>query len=284
MKVGILMEVGTIQSMKVLQVNETDYTLTMGTTNYQLPREESTEQLSVDQYVDVFIWKDKVTMQLPKLTVGTFEWVSVCKQEGDTLYVDIGTTDPVVISQTDLPALKSVWPTVGDRLYVTLKRNRQDDLFVVPAKERQFAHLISFADNIDLNENVEGIVIRTAREGTVILTEDGYRGFIHHSEREQEPRLGETVKARVIEVKEDGTLNVSLKPLKHERIDDDADKILRYLTENNGEMTYTDRSKPSDIKNTFQMSKSAFKRALGRLMKERKIEQRDGKTYIVHKK
>src|SRR5690625_4677428 len=114
-----------------------------------------------------------------------------------------------------------------------------------------------------------------------MITDNTERGFIHHTEREVEPRLGEYVTGRVIEVKEDGTLNVSLLPLKHERMADDATKILSYLEESAGEMTFTDRSDPEEIRATFHMSKSAFKRALGRLMKEKKIEQRDGKTFLL---
>lgn len=215
------------------------------------------------------------------MEVGTFSWVTVCKKEKNEVFVDIGTSEPVVIPERDLPQLRSVWPNVGDRLYVTVKRNSKGEIFAVPAKERQFSHLINHAENVDLNETIRGTVIRTAREGTVMLTEEGYRGFIHRSEREVEPRLGEEITGRVIEVKEDGTLNVSLKPLKHERIDNDAEVILQYLQNQGGEMDYSDRSDPEQIRSTFKMSKAAFKRALGRLMKERKIEQRDGKTYLI---
>ncbi|MFS8631528.1 MAG: hypothetical protein LOD92_10375 [Bacillales bacterium] len=94
---------------------------------------------------------------------------------------------------------------------------------------------------------------------------------------------GETVSARVIEVKEDGTLNLSLKPLKHKRIDQDSETILRYLLDAGGEMDYSDRSNPEEIQAAFQMSKAAFKRALGRLMKENKVKQIDGKTILINK-
>src|SRR5699024_10001886 len=228
------MDVGTSQTMQVTEIKNNEYELTKGNFRKSLPLSEATEQLAIGAFVEVFILNNKVTMHLPKLTIGLFEWVTVSKIENGTLYVDIGTTEPVMIADNDLPALKGVWPVVGSRLYVTLKSNRQGELFVVPAKERQFAHLINDASEVDLNERISGHVIRAAREGTVILSEHGYRGFIHHSEREQEPRLGELVTARVIEVKDDGTLNMSLKPLRHERMDDDADLILEYLEEHDG--------------------------------------------------
>lgn len=137
------------------------------------------------------------------------------------------------------------------------------------------------AFDIEMNASVSGRVYHTSREGTAIFSEEGYRGFIHHTERESEPRLGELVHGRVIEVKEDGTLNLSLLPLKQDRMADDADKILAALHENDGMIPYGDRSDAQAIQDNFQMSKSAFKRALGRLMKQRKIEQRDGNTYLL---
>src|SRR5699024_12127514 len=82
---------------------------------------------------------------------------------------------------------------------------------------------------------------------------DNIRGFIHESERDIEPRLGETIEGRVIEVKPDGTLNVSLHPLKEDRIESDADIILAYLKINDGKMPYNDKSNPDDIKDVFGM-------------------------------
>jgi len=114
-----------------------------------------------------------------------------------------------------------------------------------------------------------------------MITEEDYRGFIHHTERKQEPRLGQLIQGRVIEVKEDGTLNVSLRPLKQHSMGEDADAILELLEESDGMIPFSDKSDPEDIRGTFNISKAAFKRALGMLMKENKIEQRDGNTYLL---
>src|SRR5690625_527770 len=191
------MEVGTVQTMRVAEANDNHYVMTKGTLKKTLPKAEVTASLSVGEFVEVFVLKNKVTMHIPQLTVGLFEWVTVNKIDNGTILVDIGTSELVKVAETDLPAFKSVWPEEGARLFVTLKSNREGELFVVPAKERQFSHLINDASNVDLNDRIAGYVIRTAREGTVILSEHGYRGFIHHSERGKEPRLGELITARI---------------------------------------------------------------------------------------
>lgn len=68
--------------------------------------------------------------------------------------------------------------------------------------------------------------------GSYLITEDFYIGFVHPSERYQEPRLGEVVEARVIGVRPDGVLNMSLKPRSYEMINDDAAMILTMLQRN----------------------------------------------------
>ena len=76
-------------------------------------------------------------------------------------------------------------------------------------------------------------------------------------------------------------MNGSLLPRKHERLSDDAEQVLAYLQDVGGRMPFGDKSSPDEIKDMFNMSKASFKRALGTLMKERKITQKDGWTEIV---
>ena len=130
------------------------------------------------------------------------------------------------------------------------------------------------------NQNVLARPYRLLPVGTFFLGIDKpYRIFVHESERKAEPRLGQDVQVRIIDVKEDGSMNGSLLPRKHERLSDDAEAILAYLTSVGGKMPFGDKSTPEEINEMFGMSKASFKRALGTLMKARKISQQDGRTY-----
>jgi len=86
---------------------------------------------------------------------------------------------------------------------------------------------------------------------------------------------------RVTYLREDGRLNASLRPPKEAARVEDADRILALLQEHDGKMPYTDATSPEVIQDRFQISKAAFKRALGRLLKEGLIVQRDGWTYLA---
>jgi len=90
------------------------------------------------------------------------------------------------------------------------------------------------------------------------------------------------VNGRVIGIRPDGVLNVSLKPRAHEAISDDAAMIIAFLERApENQMHYTDKSSPEEITQMFGISKGQFKRALGTLMKQRRIEQKEGITKLI---
>ncbi|MEN2466380.1 S1-like domain-containing RNA-binding protein [Ornithinibacillus sp. FSL M8-0202] len=280
------MEIGTIQTMTVDRKIDSGYVLKKDMTEALLHHNETETALEVEQDVNVFLYQDKkgnltATTMLPEVVMDQYGWakvVSVLPNLG--VFVDIGTTKEFLVSKDDLPLFENVWPKEEDMLFVTLGKDRKGRLLAIPATEGVMQREFEHAPESLLNQTVTGRVYHTSREGTTILTTEHYRGFIHHTERKTEPRLGELVEGRVIEVRFDGTLNVSLRPLKQHGMIEDADLILTHLEEHDGVIPFSDKSDPEDIRGTFNISKAAFKRALGKLMKEGKIEQRDGKTYL----
>ena len=88
-------------------------------------------------------------------------------------------------------------------------------------------------------------------------------------------RIGDTLSLRVKKVREDGKLELSMRKTTHLQMEEDARKIMERLEENNGSLDLHDKSSPDVIKAELSMSKAAFKRAIGRLMKEGAIEISD---------
>lgn len=283
-----VLQAGTIHAMTVTEEIEAGFALVKGQDEALLLQESVTKEIAIGDSIDVFIYIDKddnicATMDIPKATFHTYDWADVIEVVPHYgAFVNIGLPREVLLPYDALPEYKSVWPKTGDKLYVTLTLDKQERLLARLGTEDSFDDIYEFAADVELNDEVIGRTIRVDREGTVIITNDTHhRGFIHHTEMTREPRLGEEVTGRVIEVKEDGSINVSLLPLKHERIDTDAEKILTFLRETDGSMPFTDKSNPDDIRTSFQMSKAAFKRALGRLMRERLVNQVDGQTILL---
>jgi len=281
---------GTIQTMNVDSKINSGYILKNSGIEALLQDEETNVELEPGGKVNVFLYSDKrgrwiATLKLPRLHKNTYDWAEV-KEVIPNLgaFVDIGINKEMLVSKDDLPLFESVWPAEGDMLYVTLGEDRKGRLLAIPANEDALMNVFEAASEKLYQQPVTGRVYHTSKEGTAIITEGNHRGFIHHSERKQEPRFGELVNGRVIEIKDDGSINVSLRPLKQYSIGDDAEAILKHLKENDGIIPFHDKSDPEDIRATFQISKAAFKRALGRLMKEGRIEQDSGNTYLKENK
>ena len=275
---------GEVVTLTVLEQQTSKWILTNGEVEIPLNASEVTEPLEVGDRIKVFLFADRrgdlaATTAIPAFAQGEYGWARVLRVTREGAFVDIGTSREVLIMEEDLPALEEVWPAVGDHLFMTLRTDRNGDLFGRLATEEKISELYEGALEDMHNKNILARPYRLLPVGSFLLGVDKpYRIFVHESEREAEPRLGQDVEVRIIDVKEDGSMNGSLLPRKHERITGDAEQILKYLQEVGGKMPFSDKSSPDEIQEMFHMSKAAFKRALGTLMKARKIKQQDGWT------
>ncbi|WP_301108521.1 S1-like domain-containing RNA-binding protein [Sporosarcina sp.] len=239
-----------------------------------------------NETVEVFLYMNRrgeltASGQLPDITNDTFGWAKVIRLEREEgAYVDIGSSFEVLVNRADFPRLKNLWPQPGDQLYMTLRSDPGGNLFGRLVTEERVQDHFTIAEEDMYNLNMKARAYRLLPVGSFFLTEDLYRIFVHETERLQEPRLGEEVELRIIGVRDDGTLNGSLLPRKQDRLQTDGGQILSYLEQSGGKMPFTDKSSPEEIEEMFQMSKGAFKRALGKLMKEGRIEQQDGWTNL----
>ncbi|MBU0443768.1 MULTISPECIES: CvfB family protein [Bacillus] len=261
------------------------YFLTDGEDTVLLHNSEITEDIEDRDEVDVFIYVDHqerlaATMKKPLISFYDYGWVEVTDAVEDMgIFVDVGLSKDALVATEHLPPYKSVWPQKGDRLYCMLKVTSRGRMFAKPAPEDIISELFTDAEEDVMNKDLTGTVYRLIASGSFLITDEGIRAFIHPSERKEEPRLGSRVTGRVIEVKEDGSVNMSLLPRKQDALSVDAEEILTYLRSRNGAMPYGDKSHPDDIRERFHLSKAAFKRALGHLMKNGKVYQEDGWTY-----
>lgn len=131
------------------------------------------------------------------------------------------------------------------------------------------------AQNVKRGDSVTGKVYNVTDEGAFILTDEKYIGLIHKDEQTQPLKIGMAIEGRVTFVRPDGRINLSLRPQKELARVVDAEKILEYIKKRNGAMPYNDSSPPEIIKERFGISKAAFKRALGKLLKEGLVEERE---------
>lgn len=279
------LETGTVLELTVDRETPLGYMLTDGEETILLHKNEATRVLQQDVRVEVFLYSDQksritATMTIPKGLNG-HEWMEVVEVlQGLGVFINIGIAKDALIPEDDLPVFQDVWPKEGDLLLCRVKTDRRGKLIGKLASQDVMLDRSIPAPTDIVNQNVQGTIYRLLKVGSFMITNEGYVGFIHHSERKEEPRLGSIVEGRVIGVKDDGTINVSLLPRKQDAMDDDSKAIMDYLELRGGAMPYSDKSAPEDIKERFLISKAAFKRAIGKLLKEGLITQKEGWTYL----
>lgn len=232
----------------------------------------------IGSLVNAFMFYDHkgrlaATLEMPLITTTDCDFVEVVDIVNYGVYVNIGIRKDVLLSKDDLPLNRELWPQVGDKVYAYLQTDRDKALLIDLGTREDFLDIKEEAPEDVLGKKLQATVIYMGPAGVNIITDENYLGFIHNSEYKEEPRLGETLEARVINVKADGEINLSLIPQKEIAIKDDTQAILDYLESNDGFMPLWDKSSPEEIEDVLNISKAAFKRAVGTLMKQGLIVQ-----------
>ncbi|MFC5450303.1 CvfB family protein [Paenibacillus aestuarii] len=288
------MEAGSLVSLEVArEVPPNGYFLTDGTQDVLLPYGEVVGTIKPGERAQVFLFHDTqdrimATMKRPHLILGEvalLEVVDIHPRFG--YFLEMGLGRNLLLPYKHVPELESLRPQVGDKIYVTLAHDRQGRLIAKLATEEDLAPLCVRAPSSWRNQWVEARVYKPLQMGTFVICDAGVLGFgiiglIASSERTRLLRVGETVQVRIVFVREDdGRVNLSMRLAKEKGRDEDADRILALLKERpNGAMPFSDQTAADIISDRFGMSKSAFKRALGKLMKEGLIYQQENWTYL----
>lgn len=278
----------TVITGLIKEENANDYFIQKEGVTFTLSKGEGERQIG--DMVTGFAYTDmkqkaRLTTKEISSTRTSYGWGEVTEVRRDLgVFVDTGIPNKeIVVSLDVLPEMKELWPKKGDKLYIRLEVDKKDRIWGIPAEPEVFQKMASPAYNNMQNQHWPAIVYRLKLTGTfVYLPENNMLGFIHPSERYAEPRLGQVLDARVIGFREvDRTLNLSLKPRSFEMLENDAQMIVTYLEANGGFMTLNDKSSPEDIKTTFGISKGQFKKALGGLMKAKRIKQDATGTELI---
>ncbi|MEX2461793.1 MAG: S1-like domain-containing RNA-binding protein [Paenibacillaceae bacterium] len=252
-------------------------------------------EIQIGEEIDVYLYHDaqdrlSATMKHAFLKlgeVGLLEVVDIHPRFGS--FLEMGLGRHLLLPFREQPEMKELRPLVGDKVYVVLAHDRQGRLIAKLAGEDELVPLAFHAPTAWKNQWITARVYKPLQLGSFVVCEGeggilggfGAIGMIHSSERTDLLRLGQQVQVRVIFVREDGRANLSMRPLKEVGRDEDAETILEYLmAQPNQAMPYSDATSADDIMGKFNISKSAFKRALGKLMRNGQIVQKDGWTYM----
>ncbi|WP_123039766.1 CvfB family protein [Cohnella candidum] len=202
-------------------------------------------------------------------------------------FLEMGIGRQLLLPLKELPEeRKNAWPQTGDELHVVMKHDKEGRMLARLAKVDDFADAAIRAPGVWKNEWKEAWVTDVFRDGAFALVEGGVigygaLGYVHESAMAGTLRIGQKFKARVAQVRDDGRVTLTMKQPKETGRLEDADRILAFLKERpGGGMPYSDETPADIIQKRFDLSKSAFKRALGKLMKEGLVIQKASWTYL----
>jgi len=275
----------TIATLKVLRLSEAGAFLDgrTGNTNDDilLHKNQQTDEVKIGDNVTVFLYHDPsgrltASMRLPKIKTGQIGYAPVINTTRFGAFVDVGTERGIFMPFAEMRGR----PKEGEYIWVKLYEDKSRRLAVTMEVEDEMRRASVAATDAKVGDWVEGAVYNMTEQGAYLMTCERWIAFLHRSEWRGPIMIGQMVKGRITFLRDDGRINISLRKVKEAALTDDGVKIMELLTARNGKMPYCDKTDPAVIKSKFGLSKAAFKRALGHLMKEGKIRQEGGWTYM----
>lgn len=286
---------GTTVTLEVMrEVSPYGYFLSAGDEDIMLHYTELVgSKPKIGDKVEVFIFFDTedrpaATMKKPYLTLGEMALLEVADIHPRLgCFLEMGLGRQLLLPLGELPELVELRPQIGDKVFAIMEHDKQGRLRAKLAGEQELAPLAVPAPASWQGQTVTARVYKPLQMGTFVLVDAGVLGFgiigmVHSSERSRLLRLGEVFEARITHIREDGRVNLSMGQRKEVGRDVDSAALLEFLNSRpGGGMPYSDATPPDIIKQRFGISKSAFKRALGKLMKEGLIVQKENWTYLA---
>lgn len=242
-----------------------------------LPGRQVPEGTGVGDCLEVFIYKDSsdrliATTKIPLITLHQTALLTVVEVGKIGAFLDWGLEKDLLLPfreqtnrvQKGQQVLVGLYVDKSSRLCATMK--------VYPYLKQNSPYV--------LGDEVDGRIYEISDNfGVFVAVDNEYSGLIPKKEAQGEYRPGEQIRCRVTSVREDGKLNLSPRKKAYEQIGEDAKLVLKVLDEFAGVLPFDDKVSPEVIKREFGLSKAAFKRAVGHLLKEKQIEIKDKRIF-----
>ncbi len=247
-----------------------------------LPFRQVPKELKIGDKVRVFVYKDSkdriiATTNEPKLTLGSYGVLRVKEVSKIGAFLDWGLEKDLFLPFKEMR--KKVQPE--DEVLVTLYIDKSQRLC---ASMKGLYHLLSTDSPYKKDDMVTGRVYEFSDNfGAFVAVDDKYSARIPNHEDYSFLRIGDIIDAKVVSVKPDGKLDLTIREKAYIQMDADAEKLLELLKSYAGVLPFTEKASPEVIKRETGLSKNAFKRAAGHLYKERKIDISDGKIRLLEK-
>ena len=277
-----MIELGKRQVLKV--VKKVDFGVYLGEEmtareheRVLLPGRQVPEGTEPGDTLEVFIYRDSsdrliATTRVPIIQLHETALLTVADVGKIGAFLDWGLEKDLLLPFKEQTAHVKKGQEVLAALYIDKSSRLCATMKVYPYLQQNSPYIVE--------DEVKGRVYELSDNfGVFVAVDDKYSGLIPKKEAQGVYQPGEIISCRVTSVREDGKLNLSPRKKAYQQMEEDAALVLKVLDEFAGVLPFDDRVSPEIIKREFGLSKAAFKRAVGHLMKEKKIELREKRIF-----
>ncbi len=263
------MNIGNWNQLRIDRIKDVGAYLTDGREDVLLPSKQVPRDVEVGDTISVFVYLDSkdrpiATVNEPLITLGEIARLRVKSVADFGAFADFGLERDLFIPFKEQTCKVEAGKEYLFKLYLD--------------KSGRLALTMRLYDDMLPNESynkgdtVTGTVYDYKKGfGAFVAIDDKYAGLIHESEIFSRIYVGDTVTCRVIKRRDDGKTDLSMRREIHEQMNEDADMVYAVIKSYNGHLPFNDKADKELIKKEFGLSKNAFKRAVGHLLKEGKI-------------
>ena len=272
-----MMKLGEKQVLKVERFRDFGAYLSDGESTVLLPKKELPENLREGDEIEVFLYKDSsdrliATTRQSALTLHQTALLKVREVSKIGAFLDWGLEKDLLLPFHEQTRRVQAGEEVLAALYIDKSGRLAATMNVYPYLRTDSPYLP--------DQTVQGrIYEKSDNFGVFVAVDDCYSALIPKQEEAGELRIGDVIQARVTKVRPDGKLNLAVRQKAYLQLDADAELILKGIDEYEGVLPFDDRVSPEIIKREFGLSKNAFKRAVGHLMKQGLVRIGDRRIY-----
>lgn len=267
-----MIELGHKQTLPIVKKVEFGVYLGEDREKVLLPLKQVPEGADIGTEVEVFIYKDSsdrliATTREPKVLLGKVALLKVIELGAIGAFLDWGLEKDLLLPFKEQTAKVQA----GDECLVTLYIDKSSRL----CASMKVYDFLQTDSPYTKEQEVTGRVYEISENfGAFVAVDDKYSALIPKKQMygDREFHVNEIITARVTAVKPDGKLDLSTRKKAYIQINEDAEKIMSIMEGFDGVLPFTDKAAPEVIKRETGMSKNEFKRAVGHLYKERRIE------------
>ncbi len=269
-----MINIGAYNELEVVKQLDFGIYLREGDIEILMPTKWVPKDTQIGDKLNVFIFRDSddrliATTIEPYAVANTFAFLETKQVNAVGAFLDWGMDKDLLVPFRE----QSQKMEEGRSYVVFVYVDEETDRLTASAKLNRFIE----NDNIELRDGdiVDLLVYSETPLGFNAIINNRYSGLIYKNEIYEAVRLGDKIKGFVKHVREDNKIDLSLQKSGYELVDDVKWRILNMMKQNNGVLSLTDSSSPEEIKAKLQISKKAFKKAVGALYRERLVKLTD---------